>query len=98
MKRRISKRWLINGIITTILFGIVMIPVIRDEIKVKTEAATNVPVLAGPSVGWSNSATSNYLFTKEGASSNPEVYKLTFTAIDAQGHKSEPYVTRFYQK
>jgi len=82
MKRRISKRWLINGIITTILFGIVMIPVIRDEIKVKTEAATNVPVLAGPSVGWSNSATSNYLFTKEGASSNPEVYKLTFTASD----------------
>ncbi len=81
MKRRISKRWLINGIITTILFGIVMIPVIRDEIKVKTDAADAIPLLTGTPIGWNQYNTDYELLETETGS---DVFTRTFNLQSGQ--------------
>ncbi len=83
MKTRINKRWLINGIITTMLFGIVMVPVIKDEIKVKTEAATNDPVLVwGPA--WDNNSNANTLVETTPGS---HIYTKTFTALKSDRYQ-----------
>ncbi|MGI6735121.1 MAG: starch-binding protein [Bacilli bacterium] len=83
MKTKIKKRWLLNGIITTLLFGIVMIPIVKDEIAVKTDAASNIPVLVGEPIGWNEHGGGNdeYILIETSPGSN--IYTKTFTSLES---------------
>ena len=81
MKTKIKKRWLLNGIITTLLFGIVMIPIVKDEIAVKTDAASNIPVLVGEPIGWNEHGGGNDEYTLIETSPGSNIYTKTFTSL-----------------